>query len=126
MSWESGRDKEEGTIIQLLQPQVPGREQGGGSDDLLLSTRPFGLSGWEIVKGSLSHVMVSNREAEAGESLSSRPAWSRIARAMQNHPSPKFGLKHIKGIQVWMCAQVCAPVHAAYGSQNRASNHSEQ
>lgn len=61
MSWESGRDKEEGTIIQLLQSQVPGREQGGGSDDLLLSTRPFGLSGWEIVKGSLSHSMVSNR-----------------------------------------------------------------
>jgi hypothetical protein len=29
----SGRDKEEGTIIQLLQTQVPGREQGGGSDD---------------------------------------------------------------------------------------------
>jgi hypothetical protein len=27
-SWESGRDKEEGTIIQLLQPQVPGRKQG--------------------------------------------------------------------------------------------------
>jgi hypothetical protein len=51
MSWESGRDKEEGTIIQLLQPQVPAREQGEGSDDLLLSTRPFGLSGWETVKG---------------------------------------------------------------------------
>ena len=26
MAWESGRDREEGTIIQLLQPQVPGRE----------------------------------------------------------------------------------------------------
>jgi hypothetical protein len=26
MSWESGRDGEEGTIIQLLQPRVPGRE----------------------------------------------------------------------------------------------------
>ena len=59
-SWESGRHKEQGTIIQLLQPQVPGREQGEGSDDLLLSTRPFGLSGWETVKGSLSHGMVSN------------------------------------------------------------------
>jgi hypothetical protein len=36
-SWESGRDREEGTIIQLLQPQVPGREQGGGSDNQLLA-----------------------------------------------------------------------------------------
>jgi hypothetical protein len=36
-SWGSGRDKEEGTIIQLLQPQVPGREQGEGSDDWLLT-----------------------------------------------------------------------------------------
>ena len=60
MSWESGRDKEQGTIIQLLQPQVPGREQGGGSDDWLLSTRPLGLSGCETVKGLLSHGMVSN------------------------------------------------------------------
>jgi hypothetical protein len=33
----SGRDREEGTIIQLLQPQVPGREQGGGSDNRLLA-----------------------------------------------------------------------------------------
>ena len=57
----SGRDREEGTIIQLLQPQVPGREQGEGSDDRLLSTRPFGLLGWETVKGLLSHGMVSNR-----------------------------------------------------------------
>ena len=48
MSWESGRDKEEGTIIQLLQSQVPGREQGEGSDNLLLSTRPFGLSGGRL------------------------------------------------------------------------------
>ena len=60
MSWESERDKEGGTIIQLLQPQVPGREQGEGSDNLLLSTRPFDLSGWEIVKSSLSQGMVSN------------------------------------------------------------------
>ena len=60
MSWESGRDKEEGTITQLLQPRVPGREQGEGSDDPLLSTRPFGLSGWETVKGLFSHGMVSN------------------------------------------------------------------
>jgi hypothetical protein len=36
-SWESGRDKEEGIIIQLSQPQVPGREQGGGSDNWLLA-----------------------------------------------------------------------------------------
>jgi hypothetical protein len=50
MSWESGRDKEEGTIIQLLQSQVPGREQGEGSDNLLLSTRPFGLSGGRLWK----------------------------------------------------------------------------
>ena len=57
----SGRDREEGTIIQLLQPQVPGREQGEGSDDQQFSTRPFGLLGWETVKGSLSHGMVSNR-----------------------------------------------------------------
>jgi hypothetical protein len=62
MSWESGRDKEEGTIIQLLQPMVPGREQGEGGDNRLLSTRPFGLSGWETVKSSLSHGMVSNRK----------------------------------------------------------------
>jgi hypothetical protein len=61
-SWESERDKEEGTIIQLLQPQVPGREQGGGGDDQLLSTRPFGLLGWETVKGLLSHGMVSNTQ----------------------------------------------------------------
>jgi hypothetical protein len=60
MSWESERDKEEGTIIQHLQPQVPGREQGKGNDNLLLSTRPFDLSGWEIVKSSLSQGMVSN------------------------------------------------------------------
>jgi hypothetical protein len=60
MSRESGRDKEEGTIIQLLQPQVPGKEQGEGIDNPLLSTRPFGLSGWETVKGSLSHGKVSN------------------------------------------------------------------
>jgi hypothetical protein len=60
MSWESGRDKEEGTIIQLLQPLVPGREQGEGSDDPFLSTRTFVLSGWETVKGSLFHGMVSN------------------------------------------------------------------
>lgn len=59
MSQESGRDKEEGTIIQLLQPQVPGREQGGGGDQLL-NTRPFGLLGWEAVKGLLSYGMVSN------------------------------------------------------------------
>jgi hypothetical protein len=51
---------EEGTIIQLLQPQVPGREQGEGSDDPVLSTRPFGLSGCKTVKGSLSHGIVSN------------------------------------------------------------------
>ena len=57
----SGRDREEGTIIQLLQPQVPGREQGEGSDDQQFSTRPFGLLGWETVKGSLSRGMVSNR-----------------------------------------------------------------
>ena len=56
----SGRDREEGTIIQLLQPQVPGREQGGGGDDQLLSTRPFGLLGWETVKGLPFHGMVSN------------------------------------------------------------------
>ena len=43
---------------------MPGREQGEGSDDRLLSTRPFGLSGWEIVKGSLSHDMVSDRRAQ--------------------------------------------------------------
>ena len=64
-SWESGRDKEEGTIIQLLQPQVPGREQGGGGDDRLLSTRPFGLLGWEAVKGFLSHSMVSKKYPQA-------------------------------------------------------------
>ena len=58
----SGRDREEGTIIQLLQPQVPGREQGEGSDHLLFSTRLFGLSGWETVKGLLSHGMVSNTQ----------------------------------------------------------------
>ena len=33
----SGRDREEGTIIQLLQPQVPRKEQGGkGGDNQLL------------------------------------------------------------------------------------------
>jgi hypothetical protein len=48
MSWESGRDKEEGIIIQLIETQVPGREQGEGSDNQLApSTRSFGLSGWE-------------------------------------------------------------------------------
>ena len=40
---------------------MPGREQGGGGDDWLLSTRPFGLLGLEAVKGLLSHGMVSNR-----------------------------------------------------------------
>ena len=60
MSWESGRDKEEGILILLLQPQVPGMEQGEGSDDWLLSTSPFGLSGWETVKSLFSHGMVSN------------------------------------------------------------------
>lgn len=52
--------QEEGTINQLLQPQVPGREQGGGVNDWLHSTRPLGLLGWETVKGLLSHSMVSN------------------------------------------------------------------
>ena len=30
---------------------VTGREQGGGDDGRLLSTRPIGFLGWEAVKG---------------------------------------------------------------------------
>jgi hypothetical protein len=33
----SGRDREEGTIIQLLQLQVPGKELGEGGDNQLLA-----------------------------------------------------------------------------------------
>ena len=42
------------------QPWVTGREQRGGGDDQLLSTRPFGLLGWEAVKGLPFHGVVSN------------------------------------------------------------------
>jgi hypothetical protein len=34
-----------------LQPWMTGREQRGGGDDRLCSTRPIGLLGWEAVKG---------------------------------------------------------------------------
>ena len=44
----SGRDKEEGTIIQLLQPQVPGREQGEGSDDQLLAQGHLACQGGRL------------------------------------------------------------------------------
>ena len=33
------------------QPWVTGKEQRGGGEGRLLSTRPFGLLGWEAVKG---------------------------------------------------------------------------
>jgi hypothetical protein len=33
------------------QPWMTGREQRGGGDDQLHSTRLFGLLGWEAVKG---------------------------------------------------------------------------
>lgn len=44
----SGRDREEGTIIQLLQPQVPGREQGEGSDDQLLAQGHLACQGGRL------------------------------------------------------------------------------
>jgi hypothetical protein len=46
----SGRDKEEGTIIQLLQPQVPGREQGGGSENQLLAQGHLACQGGRLWK----------------------------------------------------------------------------
>jgi hypothetical protein len=33
------------------QPWMTGREQRGSGDDQLRSTKPFGLLGWEAVKG---------------------------------------------------------------------------